>query len=573
VFGVFFATCGPAPTTVDPCKGRQAGDLVITEAMIDPDSTDTGAEWFEVYNALGTPLDLKGMTIYVKDLDGTNLKTHVVKAGSVPSQGYFTFGDVRGGPNPAWINYSYADTLGSMGNTRGAIGVRCGTTVIDEVTYARAAKSGRSRMLAGGLLTPNASTNDNEANWCDTPAGTVYLTPNAGTPGLSNPDCIPEAQLGTCLDNGAPRPIVPPGPGDLLITEVMASPAKANDTTGEWFEVLARADVDLNDVTVANGSGSSDTLASQSCLHVSTGQYVLLARSSDSFVNGDLPPPTATYSLSFSSTNERVILRRGDAGIDEAAVFASASGKAWQLDPNRLDGVSNDDPNNFCKAPNKWNVDGGGDFGSPAAENPMCPATDAGMMTDPNNCIDPVTLAVRPVRRPNVGDLVITEWMADPAAVGDTAGEYFEALVKVDTDLNGLVLGDSSTTTSTVQGQGCIAVTANSFVVFAKNANPIVNGNLPPVAATFAFDLNNSADSIRVLGVDGGLLDSVSYTTFRAGASTQLKPGLVDPADNDVAGNLCFTPDAGSNHYGALLADGGVSGDFGTPGLVNVACP
>ena len=60
-------------------------------------------------------------------------------------------------------------------------------------------------------------------------------------------------------------------------------------------------------------------------------------------------------------------------------------------------------------------------------------------------------------------------------------------------------------------------------------------------------------------------MDSVSYTASVPGQSTQLRAGLTHPADNDLAMNLCFTPDAGLNRYGA--------GDFGTPGKANVACP
>ena len=60
--------CGPPPV-VDVCKGRLAGDLVVTEIMLDPEGTDTGGEWFEIYNTLGTDIDLKGMVIFTRDTD------------------------------------------------------------------------------------------------------------------------------------------------------------------------------------------------------------------------------------------------------------------------------------------------------------------------------------------------------------------------------------------------------------------------------------------------------------------------------------------------------------------------
>ena len=118
----------PPPPAADVCKGRLAGDLVISEVMIDPEGTDTGGEFIEFFNTLGTPLDLKGLTLYARDTDGSGAKTHAIRAGTAPARGYFVVGDIRSGPNPSWINYSYADGLGSMGNARGVVGIRCGMT-------------------------------------------------------------------------------------------------------------------------------------------------------------------------------------------------------------------------------------------------------------------------------------------------------------------------------------------------------------------------------------------------------------------------------------------------------------
>ncbi|MEW6430859.1 MAG: lamin tail domain-containing protein [Myxococcota bacterium] len=561
--------CGPSTTTTDPCVGRKAGDLVITEVMADPEGTDTGKEWIEVFNTLGTPLDLKGIVISYKDTDGSGLKSHTIRAGTVPARSYFALGDIRSGPNPAWIGYSYADGLGALGNARGVITLRCGMTTLDEFTYTVAAKANRSRML-DGANEPNASANDSETAWCDTPVGNVYFGTSAGTPGQPNPVCVPEAMTGTCLDNGTVRPLTAPQPGDLVITEVMANPVAASDTTGEWFEVLARASVDLNDLTIAT-STSAHKITSGNCLRLNAGEYGLLARSADSFVNGGLPPPLALYNVSFAdTTNQRIGLWRGDAGIDEIALLPSRPGRAQQLDPLKLDPGSNDVPENFCDAPTRWNPDGGGDYGSPAAPNPDCPIVDAGM-TSPDECIDPISLAVRPVVRPNAGDVVITEWMADPNTATDTNGEFIEVLFKADADLNGLTLSHDTATTK-LSSQGCLPVTANTFAVFGRNTDPLQNGGLPTLAATFSFGLTNSGThTLAVTGVDGGVLDSVTYTNSSPGASTQLNAGLTDPADNDVPTNLCVTP-AGVR-YGPVLADGGFGGDRGTPGLVNVTCP
>ena len=561
----FISACG-APGTADACQGLAAGDLVITEMMIDPDGTDTGGEWIELFNHRLVPLELKGLTLFTQDVDGTKDAAHVFRAGELGAHGYFVAGDVRASANPQWIDYSYASDLGALGNSRGVVGVRCGTTVLDSVRWSAPAKAGLSRMLSGGA-TPDARSNDLEANWCDSPATEVYLAPNAGTPKKANPTCLIGPTGSTCLDDGGPRALEPPGPGDLLITEVMASPS-GPDATQEWFEVLARTDVDLNGLIVTTGSGAEDTIDSPGCLAVHAGAYALFARSADSFLNGGLPSPTALFSLSLSGTNERLALRRGDAGIDEVALLASASGKAWELAPTRLDALLNDDPASFCHAPRRWSPDGGSDFGSPGAANPPCeeggPAVDAGPSSR-DECLDPQSRRLRALRRPCVGDLVITEWMPNPAAVTDDVGEYFEIRVNKDLDLNDLELGDSSTATRTLKSADCLSAAAGSYLVFAASGDAATNGGLPRLAGVMPFGLGNTADSIWVRGADGGLLDSVSYTASVPGQSTQLRAGLTHPADNDLAMNLCFTPDAGLNRYGA--------GDFGTPGKANVACP
>ncbi|MCC6334830.1 MAG: lamin tail domain-containing protein [Myxococcales bacterium] len=555
--------CGPSTNTTDPCVGRKAGDVVITEVMADPEGTDTGKEWIEIFNTLGTPLELKGMVIQFKDTDGSGLKSHTIRSGSVPARSSFTLGDIRSGPNPAWINYSYADSLGALGNARGVVTMRCGMITLDEMSWTVAAKANRSRML-DGASDPNAETNDSEAAWCDTPAGMVYFGASAGTPGAANPVCVPEAMTGTCVDNGTVRPITAPQPGDLVITEVLANPAAASDTTGEWIELLARAPVDLNDLTLYTSTGDSK-ISSGDCLRVNSGEYALLARSADTFVNGDLPTPTALFSTSFAdTTNQRIGLARGDAGIDEIALYPSSSGRAWQLDPTKLDPGSNDSPDNFCKAQFRWGSDGGGDFGSPKVANPDCPPPDSGTMTDPDECIDPISLAVRPVVRPNPGDVVITEWLPDPNAVSDTNGEFIEVLFKADADLNGVALSHDTSTTR-LSSPNCLAVTANTFAVFGRNTDPLQNGGLPALSGVLSFGLTNSGGhTLAVTGYDGGVLDSVTYSGSSPGASSQLSAGLTDPADNDVPGNLCVTP-AGVRYGGAM-------GDRGTPGLVNVPC-
>jgi hypothetical protein len=591
-------SCGDPNTMMmtDVCKGRNPGDLVVSELMLDPDGTDTGGEWLELFNTLGTPIDLRGYTITYRQGTST-AKSHTIRASvTVQPRSYLALGDVRSGPNPAWISYAYGDDLGSFSQTSGTVSVRCGMTTLGEYTYTRAARSGRSRMLSG-LADPDASRVANEMNWCDTPVSTEYAPRNFGTPGGPNPICAPEAMVGTCLDNGVPRQIIAAEAGDLLITEVMASPGIASDTVGEWLELYSTTDVDLNGISIGT-STSRTTLNSMNCIKVFSNTYNLLARSADTFVNGGLPEPVTTFSLGLSGTNERLRLFRGDAGIDEAAFFMSSSGVSWQLNPDLIvpDSIRpelNDAPQSFCKATTSW-PDGGGDFGTPAAANSVCPPDsgvfvvpdagpiDAGPMPGPDECVDPVTTQLRALERPAAGDLVLTEVLPDPQAVDDTLGEYFEVLVKRDVDLNGVGFGNEAwappATTNSVllSGATCRRVTAGTYLVFARSADPAANGGISTVFSSFTFGLSNSGALSRHVKIisQGTELDRLQFpltATATPGASIQLVAGKTDVADNDTVANLSLTPTS-ARFGGTALADGGTTGgDRGTPGLQNVA--
>ena len=147
--------CGCPGDTTTPtgpaCKSLLAGDVVVTEFMADPASTDTGKEWIELHNPTGKDVSLSGVTLFASASDGSKEKTLALpKTLVLPAGGYLALGDVRNGAVlPPWIGFSYDDALGALPNTSGAVGVRCGTNVLDKVTWTEAPKSGKSRALDG----------------------------------------------------------------------------------------------------------------------------------------------------------------------------------------------------------------------------------------------------------------------------------------------------------------------------------------------------------------------------------------------------------------------------------------
>jgi hypothetical protein len=553
---------GPAPQQ-SPCKSLVAGDVVITEFMPDPASTDTGREWFELHNPTSADISLSGLTVFTSAADGSKEKTHALpKTLTLPAGGYLALGDVReGAALPPYIGYSYDDALGSLPNGSGAIGVKCGTNVLDKVTWTTAPKSGKSRSL-DGKLSPDSAINDTESNFCD---GTTETDTDVfGTPGKKNDLCGSGdggVVGGTCMDAvlAVGRPVVlPEAAGDLVITEFMANPGVVSDTNGEWFELYATKDLDLNGLTLTAGS-SSDTVEATGCLRIPAGAYAVIARSEDGGVNGGLPSVTATTKLSLANSNGSLSVANGAVVVDSISWATCADGASTQLDPLKLDATQNDAADAFCASTQAY---GAGDKGSPGSANTACVAPPAD-----DTCVDATTGQPRPLMRPAVGDLVISELMPNPAVVSDTSGEWFEVHVKADVDLNGLKLGYDTASPTTLQSQACIHPGPGSWVVFAKNADSAVNGGLPPVTATFGFSLGNSSPhTVKVLFADGGLLDQVAYDTanVKAGISWQLDVNNLDAVSNDAAANFC-TSDAGT----WTGVDGG---DRGTPGAANGRC-
>ena len=168
----------------------------------------------------------------------------------------------------------------SLANDPGALFVGIADSVLDSVTWTTST-AGVSLQLDRDEYT-TAMNDMIDVNGCG--GSTTYGDGDAGTPGDVNTDCL---GIGECLDGGIARPIASPQIGDLYINEVMPNPATSEGTT-EWFEVFVVNDVDLNGVAV-NDHDTSYQLIDSNCLRVTTGSYLVFARSTDPLANGGLP--------------------------------------------------------------------------------------------------------------------------------------------------------------------------------------------------------------------------------------------------------------------------------------------
>ncbi|MEO6772493.1 MAG: lamin tail domain-containing protein [Kofleriaceae bacterium] len=551
------AACGPTAPSSGCKQAFVVGDLVITEVFADyqapaGSSADTGNEWFEIYNNTDEPAELGGLTLTHSRPDGTNALSHVMRETTIAPGQYFVLGNAAHHEEPAYVDYGYGTELGELFNTDGGqLSLACGDTEIDAAQYA-SVKPGHSRELTSALA-PDYTTNDDLANWCQGNE-TEFVPGNFGTPASEN-DCQPVV-IGACSDGGVIRDTVPPGSGDLVITEIMPKPKLVSATLGQWFEVQAVKAVDLNGVGLDRANDLNvppQLIDATDCVHVRAGGYAVFARNTDPVQNGGV---TAIAGFSFSlnpPSHPDVQLVYGSTIVDSVEWDASTSGASLALDPMFGDAASNDDPLNFCAGTAPYNAM---DLGTPGAANATCP-----IVVGPGQCLDQGT--PRAIAKPAPGQLVISELMPNAAGTAtDPTQEWFE-LANIGAaafDLNGLGIKGGSATINVTHAPDCKPVAAGGFALFAHNTDPATNGGLPAVDATFTFALSTA---LTVL--DGAtVLDAVTLVNPQPadGVSRQVDPAQLTTTGNDDAANFCDSPKDAGHMYGPLA-------NVGTPKAAN----
>ncbi len=158
------------------------------------------------------------------------------------------------------------------------------------------------------------------------------------------------------------------------------------------------------------------------------------------------------------------------------------------------------------------------------------------------------------IRTPEAGDLVISEIMANPSAVSDSVGEWFE-LFNPTIDsliLSNLVISDNGSNTHQINTESTLLIDSGQYLVLARNGDISVNGGVVADYVYSGFTLGNTSDAIIISSKDIEITRLEYSAGFSvSGKSTEL-PGL--PGDIE---NYQITPDAFT--YGM--------GDTGTPGI------
>ncbi|MEZ5979109.1 MAG: lamin tail domain-containing protein [Planctomycetota bacterium] len=542
-------------------SGVLPGDLVVTEIMKDPSfAFDADGEWFEILNTTAGPIDIDG---FVVADDGSD--SHTISNGGpllVPAGGYVVLGvngscTANGG---VALDYDYGTTASfnlSNGDDEIVL-LDPNLKVIDRVAYDNGVTfpdvEGVSMALDVTKL--NDVDNDDGANWSTSTCplgvgcGLIYNA-DTGTPGAANDTC------------STPPPPVPTG--DVIFVEVMKDPDQASDDAGEWFEVFntTASAIDLDGYTFSAGL---QTFTVSGTLVVPASGHQLFMRDVDALDNGGIdgaglgayeydPNLGMLWNMGNGDETLRVFdavgTLVGELAYDNGVTFPDTSGVAMGLDPmvaytqaNAAIGA------NWCNQTST--VPGGTDLGTPGSPNDLCAGPGGGDTANP-------------------GDVIVTEIMQNPAAVGDTAGEWFEIYNTTgsDIDIEGWTFSDLGSNSFTVSNGGPLVLPAGGFLVLGINADSGSNGG---VAVDYqypsAFTLGNGDDEIVIQDVASTEISRVEYDG-----------GPVWPDPNGASMNL------DANSFDATSANDGTKwcptsaantlpgGDTGTPGAANEVCP
>jgi hypothetical protein len=343
--------------------------------------------------------------------------------------------------------------------------------------------------------------------------------------------------------------IAPPcdvlAPGDLVITEVHANP-DGSDGDGEYIELFNASpeQLSLDGLVLATGRGDGTGIKTHRFRGVSIGEgdFLVVGNAAPSSMPAHLDYSYGSALGSLRNSDAFVSIECGEVLIDQMRYEGTNDGRALELDgslaPNH---ELNDDANLWCPTPEGVNEFVPGNIGTPGARNSSCAPIEL-----EGSCLDGG--GVRASRMPELGQVQITEWMANPAGP-DADFEWVEVLFNEGVDLHGFQLGPSpDSLEAVIVGEDCFPVDAGERVVFG--ASPAAT---PRVDAELGFSLGNSGARSIVAGADGRVVDRVDYEGTVEGAAWQLDPG----------GELCL----------ASYDEEYASGNLGTPGEANTFCP
>lgn len=181
------SSIGPVQATPLRVTDLLPGQVRITELMPDPAKvSDTRGEWFEIYNTLGSPVDLQGLVVRSKG-SGSSVETFSVHSSALlDAGGLFLFGRTPASGENGGMTLDWAWGNGiSLGNTVDFISLsRPDGTTLAKVSWSTS-QAGVSWEVQGGIVTDQV-----QEDLVATARTSRYGAGDVGTPGAFNSDML-----------------------------------------------------------------------------------------------------------------------------------------------------------------------------------------------------------------------------------------------------------------------------------------------------------------------------------------------------------------------------------------------
>ena len=287
------------------------------------------------------------------------------------------------------------------------------------------------------------------------------------------PDVQFDIPDGTCAK--LPKTLAP---GALIISEIMMSSGKADDSVGEWFEIYNTTDdvIPLYGLIITDDKADETTVLSCTLIVAPKGA-IALAKFGDKALNGGVPADYVYDSIELNDTADKLKLIAYGVVLDEVAwnanwPIANVKGKSITLDPSHFTAGDNDNPDFWCQASSQW-PGSAGDLGSPGFSNLECPkpADDDkdGLPNSKDNCLAIANLDQADKDKDKVGDVCDNCPNAantdQKNADGDATGDVCDAAVCGDAELD---LGEGCDDGNKVDNDGCTPDCKIAAIVAAK---------------------------------------------------------------------------------------------------------
>ncbi len=170
-----------------------AGEEYLAISCTDPQIADENGEWFEVMNASGMEINLKGLMVHEVDDGDANTEEEsfvLTEDVVVPGGAYVIFGvsddtSLNGGVD---VDVVYAHGAFGLSNGADSIALSNADGILDAVSFNDDAfpdLKGHSLTLSPSMS--SASDNDTGSNWCA--ASSAMPSGDLGTPGTENDTC------------------------------------------------------------------------------------------------------------------------------------------------------------------------------------------------------------------------------------------------------------------------------------------------------------------------------------------------------------------------------------------------